>query len=84
MRPVLVASLILLALQAVLYTFRNTSQQSTLRVEVVNSTNHHSIKDARVFVLSEEGKELTCAKTNDRGIAVLEAPEESQHPKYVW
>jgi hypothetical protein len=55
----------------------------TVRIEVVSSSNHRSIKEARVFVLSTEGKELASATTNDHGIAALPFLEESQHPKYI-
>ena len=55
----------------------------TFRVEVANASNHRSIKEARVFVLSADGKELESATTDDHGIAVLPLLEESQHPKYI-
>lgn len=59
------------------------AEAKAVRVEVVNSSNHRSIKDARVFVLSTEGQEITAATTNDRGIAELSFVEETRHPKYV-
>ena len=55
----------------------------TVRIEVVNSSNHRSIKEARVFVLSTEDKELASATTNDHGIAMLPSLEKNQHPKYI-
>jgi hypothetical protein len=59
------------------------ASDKNVRVEVANSSNHRSIKDARVFVLSEEGKELGSATTDGHGRATLPFLEESLHPKYI-
>ena len=59
------------------------TQTGDLRIEVVNSVNHRSVKGARVFVLSEEGKELASSSTNEQGIARLPLLGESERPKYV-
>lgn len=64
-------------------TLPSRAQGKDWRVEVVNSSNHRSVKGARVFVLSEEGKELASSSTDERGIAVLPILPESHHPKYV-
>lgn len=59
------------------------TQSEDIRIEVVNSANHRSVKGARVFVLSEEGKELASSSTNDQGIARLPVLGENDRPKYV-
>jgi hypothetical protein len=59
------------------------AQSEDIRIEVVNSANHRSVKGARVFVLSEEGKELASSSTNEQGIARLPLLSESERPKYV-
>jgi hypothetical protein len=57
--------------------------EKTVRVEVESSSNHRSIKGARVFVLSEAGKELASSFTDEHGIARLPVLGESERPKYV-
>lgn len=64
-------------------TTASRAGDKTFRVEVANASNHRSIKEARVFVLSADGKELESATTDDHGIAVLPLLEENQHPKYI-
>jgi hypothetical protein len=59
------------------------ADDKTFRVEVANASNRRAIKEARVFVLSAEGKELESATTDNHGIAVLPRLEENQHPKYI-
>jgi hypothetical protein len=59
------------------------TQSENIRIEVVNSANHRSVKGARVFVLSEGGKELASSSTNEQGIARLALLSESERPKYV-
>jgi len=59
------------------------TQSQDIRIEVVNSANYRSVKGARVFVLSDEGKELTSSSTNEQGIARLPLLGESERPKYV-
>ena len=80
MRPWLACLMGLALLQA---TTTSRAGDKTFRVEVANSSNHRSIKEARVFVLSADGKELESATTDDHGIAVLPLLEENQHPKYI-
>jgi hypothetical protein len=41
------------------------------------------VKGARVFVLSEDGKELVSASTDEHGIARLPVLAESDRAKYV-
>ena len=53
------------------------------RADAANTSNHRSIKQARVFALSVEGKELVWATTDDHGIVALPLLEESQHPKCI-
>jgi len=64
-------------------TIAGRASDKIIRVEVVNSSNHRAIKDARVFVLSVESQELASAITDDHGLAALPRLEDSQHPKYV-
>jgi hypothetical protein len=54
-----------------------------IRVQVVHATNPRNIRDARVFVLSETGRELASAVTNERGIAELVIIPVADAPKYV-
>lgn len=58
-------------------------QAKEIRVEVVNSSDRNSVSGARVFILSEEGKELASAVTNQLGIATLPNVTQAQRPKYV-
>ena len=64
-------------------TVASRASDKIIRVEVVSSSNHRSIKEARVFVLSVEGQELASATTDDHGLAALPRLEESRHPKYI-
>lgn len=64
-------------------TAANRASDKTVRIEVADSSNHRSIKDARVFVLSAEGKELASATTDNHGVAVLPFLGEGDHPRYV-
>lgn len=59
------------------------SESQGIRIEVANSANHRSVSGARVFVLSEEGKELASASTDDHGIAHLPDLGEADRAKYV-
>jgi hypothetical protein len=59
------------------------ARNEDIRVEVVNSANHRSVKGARVFVVSEEGKELAVSSTDERGVARLPMLSEKERPKYV-
>jgi hypothetical protein len=54
-----------------------------IRIEVLNSANHRSVDGARVFVLSEQGKELASASTDHHGMAHLPDLGEGDHAKYV-
>ncbi len=54
-----------------------------IKVEVADASSHGSLRNARVFVLSDEGKEIASTTTNDLGIAWLPSIEEGQHPKYL-
>lgn len=58
-------------------TVTSRASERTVRVEVVNSSNHRSIREARVFVLSLEGQELASATTDEHGLAALPRLEES-------
>jgi hypothetical protein len=64
-------------------TTASKAADKSFRVEVANASNRRSIKEARVFVLSVDGKELESATTDDHGIAVLPLLDESLHPKYI-
>jgi uncharacterized protein YfaS (alpha-2-macroglobulin family) len=57
--------------------------QEGVRVVVVDSKNNHVVSNARVFVLSEDGKELAAATTDAQGTATLSGVDEAGRPKYV-
>ena len=75
--------LCLMALALLQPTTASRAGDETFRVRVANASNHRSIKEARVFALSVDGKELGSATTDDDGIARLPLLEENQHPKYI-
>jgi hypothetical protein len=52
-------------------------------VLVRDGSSRHGIPDARVFVLSESGKELASTSTDSAGRATLPPLSSEQSPKYV-
>jgi hypothetical protein len=59
------------------------SSPETFRVEVADANSHRSLKGAQVFLLSEDGRRLASAVTNDQGIATMRRVDASQKPLYV-
>lgn len=80
-RSVLVGLLLACGFQEA--TLPGKAEGKDIRIEVVNSANHRSVKGARVFVLSEAGKDLASSSTDEQGIARLPVLAESEQPKYV-
>lgn len=61
---------------------QSQSATRSVRVEIADASNHRSLKGARVFILSEDGKQVDATVTNDQGIATLTV-DESQRPQYI-
>lgn len=60
-----------------------TPSASTVRVEVVDLATRAAIVGARVFVLSEDGKELVQVQTGQDGLAQLPILDPGLRPKYL-
>jgi hypothetical protein len=60
-----------------------SAPQGTITVQVADGANHRSIREARVFILGGDGKELAVSTTDARGLAHLPLLPATVGAKYV-